>query len=233
MKEKSELNESNELENNQYFSQMIKEDLDLESDPVAIKFVLHKEDIPKSLEKIGEKVRHCEMVQKAAHGDAFYSTSAEQMCKGGSAAIGLEKLPDKLASGEFYHKLGRFKSLGSAKRTIDSVPKINLNVYGIIYMPLEKADFIPDVVVIIGTPVQAMKVTQAIVYTLGGRVESDFSGIQSVCADAVARPFISKRANITMGCTGSRQNASIKDEDLIIGLNGENLGCTVNALNSI
>jgi uncharacterized protein (DUF169 family) len=91
----------------------------------------------------------------------------------------------------------------------------------------------PDIVVIIGTPAQAMKVAQTIVYTLGGRVESYFSGIQSVCADAVARPFISKRANITMGCDGSRQNADIKDEELIIGLNGENIGCTVKALNSI
>lgn len=228
-----EIYETNELENNQYFSQMIKKNLDLKSNPVAIKFILNKEKIPTSLEKIGEKMRHCEMVQKAAHGNAFYSTSTEQLCKGGSAAIGLEKLPEKLESGEFYHNLGRFKSLGSAKRTIDSVPKINLNVYGIIYMPLEKADFIPDVVVIIATPLQAMRVTQAIVYTLGGRVESDFSGIQSVCADAVARPFISKRPNITMGCSGSRKNADIKDEELIIGLNGENLGCTVNALNSI
>lgn len=225
--------ESNELENNQYFSQMIKEDLNLKSSPVAIKFILHKEDIPENIEKIEDKMRHCEMVQKAARGDVFYSTSAEQLCKGGSAAIGLEKLPEKIDSGEFYYNLGRFKSLGSAKRTIDSVPKINLNVYGIVYLPLEKADFMPDVVVILGTPLQAMKVTQAIVYTLGGRVDSDFSGIQSVCADAVSRPFISKRANITMGCSGSRQNAGIKDEELIIGLNGENLGCTVNALNSI
>jgi len=225
--------ESNELENNQYFSQMITKGLNLKSSPVAIKFILHKEDIPENIGKIEKKMRHCEMVQKAAGGNVFYSTSDEQMCKGGSAAIGLEELPEKIDSGEFYYNLGRFKSLGSAKRTIDSVPKINLNVYGIVYLPLEKADFIPDVVIIIGTPLQAMKITQALVYTLGGRVDSDFSGIQSICADAVARPFISKRANITMGCSGSRQNADIKDEELIIGLNGENLGCTVNALDSI
>lgn len=225
--------ESNELENNQYFSQMIKEDLNLKSSPVAIKFILHKEDIPENIGKIEDKMRHCEMVQKAASGDVFYSTSAEQLCKGGSAAIGLEELPEKIDSGEFYYNLGRFKSLGSAKRTMDAVPKINLNVYGVVYLPLEKADFIPDVVVIVGTPLQAMKITQAIVYTLGGRVDSDFSGIQSLCGDAVARPFISKRANITMGCSGSRQYAGIKEEELIIGLNGENLGCTVNALNSI
>jgi uncharacterized protein (DUF169 family) len=222
-----------ELENNQYFSKMIKKDLNLKSSPVAIKFILHKEDVPEKIEKIQDKIRHCEMVQKAARGDIFYSTSNEQLCKGGSSAIGLEKIPEKIASGEFYYSLGRFKSLGSAKRTLDSIPKIDLISYAIIYSPLEKANFLPDVVVLIANPVQAMKVSQAIVYTLGGRVNADFSGIQSVCADAVAGPFINKRPNITLGCTGSRKSADIKDEELIIGLNGENLGCTVNALNNI
>lgn len=226
-------NSVDELENNQYFSKMIKENLSLKSNPVAIKFILHSEDIPKNIDKIQEKIRHCEMVQKASKGEIFYSTSEEQLCKGGSSAIGLEKIPEKIASGEFYYGLGRFKSLGSAKRTLDSIPKIDLDSYAIIYSPLEKADFLPDVVVIIANPVQAMKISQAIVYTLGGRLEADFSGIQSVCADAVAGPFINKRPNITLGCSGSRKSADIKDDELIIGLNGENLGYTVNALNSI
>ena len=229
----NETSEISELENNQFFSKMIKKDLNLKSNPVAIKLILHEEDLPNDIEKIEEKIRHCEMVQKAATGDVFYSTSAEQLCLGGSAAVGLEDLPKKIESGEFYYNLGRFKSLGSAKRTIDSIPMINLDVFGIMYMPLEKADFIPDVVVIIGTPVQAMKISQAVVYSLGGRFDSDFSGIQSVCADAVAGPFMNKRPNITMACNGSRQYADIKDDELIIGLNGENLGCTVNSLSSI
>ena len=225
--------QSDELENNQYFSSRIKKDLDLNSHPVAIKFILHKEDIPEGINKIQDKIRHCEMVQKASRGDSFYSTSEEQLCKGGSSAIGLEDVPEKIASGEFYYGLKRFKSLGSAKRTLDSIPKIDLRSYAIIYTPLEKAKFAPDIVVIIANPMQAMKVSQAIVYSLGGRVESDFSGIQSVCADAVAGPFMRKRPNITLGCSGSRQYADIKENELIIGLNGENLGCVVNSLDSI
>jgi len=224
---------SNDLENNQYFSSRIKKDLNLNSYPVAIKFILHKEDIPKGINIIQEKMRHCEMVQKASKGDSFYSTSKEQMCKGGSSAIGLEDIPEKIASGELYYGLGRFKSLGSAKRTLNSIPKIDLRSYAIVYTPLEKAEFIPDVVVIIANPIQAMKMSQAIVYSLGGRVESDFSGIQSVCADAVAGPFMRKRPNITLGCSGSRQYAAIKENELIIGLNGENLGCIISSLDSL
>jgi len=224
---------TNVLENNQYFSQNIKEKLNLEFNPVAIRFVLHKKDIPNDIKRIDEKMRHCEMVQKASKGEAFYSTSEEQTCKGGSSAIGLEDLPENIASGEFYYNLGRFDSIGSAKRTIDAIPKINLHSYGIVYSPLEKASFVPDIVVMITNPTQAMKISQALIYTLGGRVEVDFSGIQSVCADAVAGPFVNKKPHITLGCSGSRQYANIQDSELIVGLNGENLGCTVNALNNI
>jgi uncharacterized protein (DUF169 family) len=71
------------------------------------------------------------------------------------------------------------------------------------------------------------------VYTLGGRVEADFSGIQSICADAVAGPFTRKRPNFTMGCSGSRKFAGIKPEEVIVGMNGENIGCIVNALESM
>ncbi len=214
-------------------SQKIKEKLGLTKSPVAIKFVLREEDIPEGIKKIDENIRHCEMVQKAAMGEIFYATAEEQTCKGGAAALGLMETPEKVKTGEMYQSLGRFSSLGSAKRTMDEIPKIEPIMYALIYAPLEKANFDPDVIVVISNPAQAMMLAQAMVYTLGGRVEADFSGIQSICADAVAGPFTRKRPNITMGCSGSRKFAGIKPEEVIVGMNGENIGCIVNALESM
>ncbi len=103
----------------------------------------------------------------------------------------------------------------------------------IVYAPLETAPYDPDVVVIICNPKQAMQIAQAMVYTLGGRVEADFAGIQSICGDAVAGPYTTKRPNITLGCSGSRKFADIQPDDVIIGMNGENIGCVVNALEAL
>lgn len=211
-------------------SDKIKSLLALEKSPVAIKFVLREKDLPEDIPKISENVRHCEMVQKAAQGETFYATADEQLCKGGASAIGLMDTPEKIKTGEFYYELGRFSSIGSAKRTMEAIPKIENMMYALIYAPLEKANFHPDVIVILSNPAQAMKLSQALVYTLGGRVEADFAGIQSVCGDAVAGPFLRKTANITLGCSGSRKFAGIKDEEVIVGLNAENIGCVVNAL---
>ncbi|SCG84972.1 DUF169 domain-containing protein [Methanobacterium congolense] len=214
-------------------SQKIKDKLGLEKSPVAVKLVLKEEDIPEGIPKIDETIRHCEMVQKAAQGATFYATVAEQKCKGGASAIGLMEAPEKVKTGEMYHSLKRFSSLGSAKRTMDAIPKIDPIMRAIAYAPLETTPFDPDVVVIIANPKQAMEMAQAMVYTLGGRVEADFAGIQSLCADAVAGPYTRKRPNITLGCSGSRGYADIKPDEVIVGMNGENIGCFVNALDAL
>jgi uncharacterized protein (DUF169 family) len=44
-----------------------------------------------------------------------------------------------------YQSLGRFSSLGSAKRTMEDIPKIEPMMYALIYAPLEKAIFHPDI----------------------------------------------------------------------------------------
>jgi uncharacterized protein (DUF169 family) len=222
-----------EVEGYDMVSRELKERLGLKKSPVAIKFILREEDIPEGIEKIDENIRHCEMVQKAAQGEMFYATAEEQMCKGGAAAIGLMEAPEKIKTGEFYQSLGRFSSLGSAKRTMESIPKIDPMMKAIIYAPLEKVNFNPDVIVVISNPAQAMRLAQAMVYTRGGRVEASFSGIQSVCADAVAGPFVNNTANFTLGCSGSRQFAGIKEDEVIVGMNGENIGCVVTALVSM
>ena len=211
----------------------LKDLLGLEKSPVAIKLVLREDDLPEGVDKIEKPARHCEMVQMAAGGEAFYATAEAQACKGGADALGIDEAPQKVRTGEFYYNLGRFASFASAKRTFDEIPSIDLKFYAAVYAPLEKATFDPDVIVIICNPAQAMKISQALVYTLGGRVEADFSGIQSLCADAVAGPYMRKRPNITMGCSGSRQYAGVRDDELIVGLNGENIGCVLNALEAI
>jgi uncharacterized protein (DUF169 family) len=115
----------------------IKNKLGLEKSPVAIKLVLNENDIPEGIPKIEEHIRHCEMVQKAAQGATFYAKAEQQACKGGAGALGLMEPPEKVKSGEMYYSLGRFSSLGSAKRTVDAIPKIDPIMKAIIYAPLE------------------------------------------------------------------------------------------------
>ena len=220
-------------EDNVKTAEILKEKLNLTRLPVAIKFFNDLDEIPEGIAKIDEKLRHCEMVTKAAAGDVFYATAEEQKCKGGSSAMGLEELPPKIASGEFYYKLGRFNSVETAKSVIDNIPRKDEQSLGIIYAPLEKADFVPDVVVIITLPKHGMYITQGIVYNQGGKMEYSCAGIQSLCADAVSAPYVNNKANATLACNGSRGYAGIEDEEIIFGLAIDNINPLLDAFENI
>jgi uncharacterized protein (DUF169 family) len=211
-------------------SSKLKSILNLKGSPVAVKLVRTKEDLPAGIPEIGEKVRHCEMVQKARNGDVFYATKEKHACAGGAGALGVAETPPKVLNGEFYFSLGDFATVGSAKRTTGSITRMDEDYYATLYAPLDKTAFKPDVIVIIGNPRQMMRIAKANIYALGGRNYADFSGIQSICADAVAEPFMTGELNFTLGCMGSRKNAKIADEEMIVGIPAEKVQAIVNAL---
>lgn len=218
------------LKANQDNAEIFKKHVKLTSSPVAIKFI---DEIPEDIPLIDKKMRHCEMVRKASYGDKFYSTLEEQTCQGGAGAIGLRDMPPKLASGETYYKLGRFESLEIAKDTVDELSVVPERHLGLIYSPLEEADFEPDVIVIIDEPVGAMKIAQALVYNNGDKIRPSFAGIQSLCGDVVADPIVKKEVNFTLGCDGSRKEADIKDSELSVGIPKNKINQVVESLMNI
>ncbi|MDL2270864.1 DUF169 domain-containing protein [Methanobrevibacter sp. OttesenSCG-928-I08] len=221
------------LKVNQKHCNDLKEKLNLDNFPVAIKFINSEEEVPKGINKIDRKIRHCEMVKASSFGEKFYATANEQACKGGSASLGLEDFPEKLIKGETYFKLGRFKDLETSKNTMSELSVIEKCHYGIVYAPLNEANFKVDVVVIIGKAVTGMKIAQSIVHSSGTKVKPSFAGIQSLCGDIVSEPYNSGDVNISLGCDGSRKNAELKDEELIIGISNDKLEEIMNNLNTI
>ncbi|MDY0387594.1 MAG: DUF169 domain-containing protein [Methanolobus sp.] len=194
--------------------------LQMTTSPVAVHLVQADEEIPAGIPQIDEKTRHCQMVDKVRRlGAQFYSLLDNQMCKGGAAVMGLTEMSPKLKNGEFYYNLNHFHSIDSAKATMEKVPMVPANsIKAIVYAPLEKAIFMPDVILIIAKPKQVMELSQALLHKSGGRVNAGFAGKQSVCADAVAYPYISGEAGVTIGCSGSRKYTEIQDEEMIMSI---------------
>ncbi len=203
------------LETNQEYSKILEDNVKLTCKAVAVKLLASEEELPEGYDLIDEKVRHCEMIRKASYGEKFYSTIEQQSCLGGAGAIGLRDMPPKLASGEKYFELGRFKDLKTAKAATEKLSIIKERYWGIVYSPLDEATFKPDVVLIITEPVGGMKLAQTIVYSSGDKVRPNFAGIQSLCGD------------------GSRNAADIKDNEMTIGISGEKLEEVISNLQAI
>jgi len=205
--------------------------LGLKGSPVAVKLAKTEADVPAGYQKVPEKSRHCQFVQDARlKGMKGYATHEEHMCKGGAGVMGIEPLPPSVADGSTYHKLGNFKTAEGALDTVNAIPKCPEAHYASVYSPLETAEFEPDVVVVVATPKQALRLTQAYLHASGGRVSSDYSGIQSLCADAVVAVKERGVPNMTLGCNGSRKNSGIAEDEVIMGIPPKNLAAIVEAL---
>ena len=222
-----------ELEKNQKYCDVIGSKVKLITKPVAMKLIKSEDEIPEGFNLIDEKVRHCEMVRKASLGEKFYSTAEEQMCLGGAGAIGLRDMPEKLANGEKYFSLGRFKDLETAKSVTSKLSIVEDKHWGMLYAPLDEADFKADVIQIITEPVGGMKLAQSIVYASGEKINPNFAGIQSLCGDAFANPYIEKGVNFTLGCDGSRKAADVKDNEMAIGISADKIDEVISGLGSI
>ena len=214
------------------YSSTLRTLLHLSGSPVAVGFAYDEKDIPEGLEELSENMRHCQMISIARNeGKSFFATKKVHSCMGGAWALGLAALTKSLRSGEFYYKLGKFESFASCKRTIANVPALESeSVYATMYAPLERTPFVPAVVVFIAEPAFMLKLVQASLFKLGGRVESNFAGIQSLCADTTVFPYISGNLNVSLGCDGSRKFSHIEKEYMVAGIPLEIVSDIVEAL---
>jgi uncharacterized protein (DUF169 family) len=204
-------------------SGMIQKTLGLTGSPVAVKLARSREEIPPGMAEEKEVLRHCQMVNKARKESLVFSATADKhQCNGGAWALGLREITPTLRSGEFYFKLGKFESMAACKRTMEQIPHLRTGeTYATLYAPLEKAPFTPDVVLIVTSPRNMLKLAQASLFRLGGRIGSEMAGIQSVCADATASPYLSGKANYSLGCDGSRKFSGIADDEMVMGIPAE------------
>jgi uncharacterized protein (DUF169 family) len=195
--------------------------LELKTSPVAVKLVQKGGEVPEGIKKVGEVMTHCQFVDRVRRTrEEFYTSGEEQMCKIGAGTLGLNEIPPELFSGESYYKEFKlFRTQGAARRTVAMIPILPPDSTGsVIYSSLEKASFVPDVVVLICNPKQVMLLTQAYIYKTGGRLETSFAGVQSLCSEGVVQTYKKGKPGIAVGCSGSRSLTRIADEEMIMGI---------------
>jgi len=210
-------------------AETLKSILGLKGSPVAIRFASSKDDIPAGMEELDKTIRHCTMVNLArSEGKIFYAPSGKHECNGGAWSLGLREITPTLKNGEFYFKLGKFDSAAACKRTIEKVTHLGPGeTYATLYSPLENT---PQVILIVTTPRNMLKLAQSSLFRLGGRIYAEFSGIQSVCSDATAQTYLTGRPNFSLGCDGSRKFSGITDDEMVMGFPAEMLPELVTAL---
>lgn len=202
-------------------SEIMKSSLGIRDNVVGVKLFKKEDEIPKDLDPIERPFRYCSMIQNARlEGTSFLARADYHECKGGAAGLGLMECPENIASGSLYFdKLHKCETKDVGASIAANMPRLLAGTTVATYVaPLSKMVMNPDVVIFVGSPLQARRIVQAVMFTKGGRANFNTAGIQSFCVDATSSPYLKGEVNVSLGCDGSARNAGLDDSSVVVGI---------------
>jgi uncharacterized protein (DUF169 family) len=174
-----------------------------ERPPVGIKYLLNK---PKGIKKLDKTLAICEMLPEAQKGQAFYATKDDFECVG-PLVLGMEEANPVFESGQLGTPLKLFKEARANRRIYPPLPRLKRGTCRyVVFAPLDKLTFEPDVMVFTADPTQAEILLRAHSYTTGRTWKAQGSTVIS-CAWLFIDPYLSGQLNFTVTNINSGWNS--------------------------
>lgn len=193
--------------------------LDLDRDPVGVKFLKTQEEYDACpAEERDHRVSYCNSVNLASKGKALKLRKEHQACMNGSAALCFKEVAPGIASGKGRLSKNIYKDLEVSKSVSDEMDFMEEPYFGIAVMPLEQFTEEPDVVIVISGSYNVMRLVQGYSYNYGYTPNLKTVGLQAVCHDLTTYPLKTDDINISLLCPGTRQVADWKEYELGIGI---------------
>jgi uncharacterized protein (DUF169 family) len=172
----------------------ILEKFDFERPPVGVKFLPNR---PKGLKNLESPLDFCEMLVAAQNGKAFYVTKDDFTCIG-TMLLGMREMDPKFESGLVGPKLGVFKEARANRRIYQSLPRLSSNLINYVsFAPLDKMDFVPDILIIMASVSQAEIFNRARSYTTGETWSARGTTVAG-CAWLYIYPYLTGEINFTV-----------------------------------
>jgi len=198
--------------------------LELNRSPVGVRFLEKEEDQPANAE-ILQKHRYCQALMKSRSGESVVLTGKEFSCPAAASAFGFRHLPEKLESGKGLVGFGIVSDPDVGKKMFEGMTRFETGKYQSLHLyPLDKAEYIPDIVIVEDDPEKLMWIALAYLHAVGGkRIESSTAILQATCVDATIIPFLSQRLNFVYGCYGCRDATDLGEHEAVLGFPGSML----------
>jgi uncharacterized protein (DUF169 family) len=176
-----------------------------ERKPVGVKYLIHKPDEIRMLDK---NLDFCEMFKEAQDAPPFYVVRKNfAVCKAGPLLLGMTD-PDPIKeSGQMASKLGILKEPRAGRRIYQCIPRLAKNsVNYVAFSSFDKLSFEPDVFIVTATPSQAEILLRAMSYATGKIWHSKGTPVLE-CAWLYIYPYVSGELNFTVTGFGSGMKA--------------------------
>jgi len=194
------------------YSEILSKTLELEGSPVAIAI---SREPPSGIKQVTRGVTVCMMLQIARRGSVFWASGKQIIC-GARAHLGMGKTPIPFTEDFLVHREKLFSSKDAAKRLLTSLknmaPKLGNHL---IFSPLEKADFVPDLVVFIATPAQVSRILFLDAFETG---EFELAHQEPLCSGSIAMPITTHKIGISFLDISCRFLGKYRPEEMTVGV---------------
>lgn len=185
-------------------------------DKVGIAILYEK---PDGLSQIGRRATHCNMVAKAREGNIFYAEDVNYSCGLAAYTLGLgQNAP------AFRREISKGLRIRNAEKEeisgklLDTTPRLPEKKKFVVFFPLDRMPLKPDVVVLIGSAREIMKVVWHITSLTGERLEATLGAIGATCIEMTVQPLLTGKPNLSVGCGGSRKWGKLGNDEVMFSL---------------
>lgn len=206
--------------------------LDLRRKPVGIKFLLTEAEYALSQAIVPQNgMPYCTTVRWAGQGRSYKMDAAHCSCFAASRALGMTNVTEEAISGSRHEKLGVYENLCVSRSVARDMVYCAHKCAGVEIMPLEQYEKSnPDIVIIVTTPYNAMRITQGYAYHYGQLNSIKMTGMCAICQECTSYPYERNMPNISMLCSGTRCVAQWSKDELGIGIPFHYMGQVISGL---
>ena len=163
---------------------------------------------------------YCYMVKLASQGKELKATVGQFACETASKILGLEPYYSDADGVKGWEAIHIFNSNKLAAEKHNQLKQSLIHPYGVGVAPLGSYSDMPDVVMVIANPYQAMRLLQGYHYFSSQNKSISMSGMCGVCYESTVLPFIQSDLNISMLCSGTRFVCKWREDSLIVSFPG-------------
>jgi len=192
--------------------------LSMAAPPIGVRLISREHSEPADAEMLGGH-RYCQALMKARHGKNVLLKGDGLVCPAAAAAFGFKPLPDGLKSGKGLVGFGIVSDAAVGMRMFEGMSRMSSGSVSAIHLyPLNRAEFIPDVVVVEDEAEKLMWIALAYLHSKGGeRVAGSTAVLQATCVDSTIIPFLEQRLNYGLGCYGCRDATDLGASETVLG----------------
>ena len=192
--------------------------LGLHSQPVGVRLLSSDGMVPPEAERLSQH-RYCQALMKARRGRDVVLDKEGISCPAAASAFGFHPLPKGLQSGQGLVGFGIVSDNVVGQKMFIDMPRLGSDRIAMLHLfPLEKAKYVPDLVVVEDEVEKLMWIVLSYLHAKGGqRVHSSTAVLQATCVDSTIIPFLENRLNFGYGCYGCRDATDIENNEAVLG----------------